>query len=63
MSYTPLTDVNTELEALNAEQDGQTLLQKDIKGLLIELITEQRITNKYFQQIVGDEIKENDINK
>ena len=55
MSYTPLTDVNTELEALNAEQDGQTILQTSLRDILNELLVEQQLTNKLLKKIYNPE--------
>ena len=51
MSYTPLTDVKTELESLNTEQDGQTIIQDRIVSLLETLIQQQKETNKLLQKI------------
>ena len=55
MSYTPLTDVKTELEDLNTEQDGQTVLQSSLRDLLNELLDEQRLTNKLLKKIYNPE--------
>jgi hypothetical protein len=55
MSYTPLNDVKTELESLNTEQDGQTIIQNRIEGLLQKLIDEQKKTNKLLEKIYSHE--------
>ena len=55
MSYTPLTDVKTELEDLNTEQDSQTILQTSLRDLINELLEEQRLTNKLLKKIYNPE--------
>jgi len=63
MSYTPLTDVTTELEGLNVK----TLTASEQNVLIIELlhfqITEQRITNKLLSEAFELEVKAADVNR
>lgn len=55
MSYTPITDVKTELEDLNTEQDGQTIIQSSLRDILNELLEEQKMTNKLLKKIYNPE--------
>ena len=55
MSYTPLTDLNDELESLNAEQDGQTIIQDRMVEMLANLIELQTETNKLLKKIYNHE--------
>lgn len=62
MSYTPLTnvetelqDVNTALDNLNTEQDEQSVYQKQIRTLLANILEQQIETNKLLKKIYNHE--------
>jgi len=62
MSYTPLTNVETELQEvntaldnLNTEQDEQSIYQKQIRTLLANILEQQIETNKLLNKIYSHE--------